>query len=331
MDSHPVIVNLLCSVGKQKGVTKLLHDLLPENQHLVEPEDVERNASLAEKIVGAYIASSNIPSDPAVQDFLDKLPNLKILSFMGIGINRISLEWAKKKGLRIGHVGSNVSVDTADIAVIHMAVTARNFLQSLKAGMGKEDVELFPWHLQGHSLSGSTVGIIGMGNIGYQVAVRSYAFGMKIVYHQRNRRSEAEEKAVGAEFFPYLMDMLPQCDFVIITCPLTPQTHGLIGREQFKVMKKTATLVNVARGKIVDQEALYDVLKNKEIHAAALDVTDPEPLPRDHPLLSLPNIMITPHCGTNTFETRRAIIVEALENMECALQGKPMPSEVLLE
>lgn len=331
MNFRPLVLNFLCSTGDHEDFGKSFHDIILQKEDMVYPEDLKKDSTLAEKIVGAYVSSSCTPSDPVPQDFLEKLPNLKSVIFLGIGINRISLKWAKNKGLRIGHTGNEVSADTADIAVIHMAVTARNFLQSLRAGMGKEEVELFPWHLQGHSLSGSTVGIIGMGNIGYKVAVRSYAFGMKIVYHQRNRRSEAEEKAVGAEFFPYLMDMLPQCDFVIITCPLTPQTHGLIGREQFKVMKKTATLVNVARGKIVDQEALFDVLKNEEIHAAALDVTDPEPLPRDHPLLSLPNIMITPHCGTNTFETRRAIIVEALENMECALQGKPMPSEVLLE
>lgn len=331
MTSLPVVVNFLGFFNNEKGTDKLLDEFISDKHRLVYPEDVERDPLLAERVVGGYIESSGYCSKLCPQEFFEKLPNLKVLSFTGVGVDRISLEWAKQRGIRIGYCGNEVSNNTADFAFLLMAGTARKLIQSVKAGMGQKQPDLFPWHIQGHSLTGSTVGIIGMGNIGYKLAVRSYAFDMKIVYHQRNKRSEADEKAVGAIFFPNLMDMLPVCDYVVISCPLTSQTQGLIGREQFKMMKKTATLVNVARGRIVDQEALYEVLKNKEIRAAGLDVTEPEPLPRDHPLLSLPNIIITPHCGTNTFETRRAVIEQAMENMECGLQGKPMPNEVRLE
>ena len=130
MASNPMIINLLGSAAKQKDTEELLRDLLSGKQNLVEPEEIDQDPTLAEKIVGGYVASSSIPSDPSPQEFFDKLPNLKVMSFFGTGVNRISLEWARKKGLRIGHTGTEVCADTADIAIIHMAVTARKFLQS---------------------------------------------------------------------------------------------------------------------------------------------------------------------------------------------------------
>ena len=130
MTFRPLVLNLLFSANNQEQFHKLFCDVILEKEDIIHPEDLEDDSTLAEKILGAYVASSNTPSDPAPQDFLDKLPNIKTVSFVGTGINLISLEWAKKKGLRIGHTGTVVCADTADIAVIHMTVTARNFLPS---------------------------------------------------------------------------------------------------------------------------------------------------------------------------------------------------------
>lgn len=130
MNFRPLVLNFLCSTGDHEDFGKSFHDIILQKEDMVYPEDLKKDSTLAEKIVGAYVSSSCTPSDPVPQDFLEKLPNLKSVIFLGIGINRISLKWAKNKGLRIGHTGNEVSADTADIAVIHMAVTARNFLQS---------------------------------------------------------------------------------------------------------------------------------------------------------------------------------------------------------
>ena len=130
MDSRPLVLNFLCSTGKQEDFGKQFCDIILQKEDLVYPKDLDLDPTLAEKIVGGYVSSSYIPSDPSPQEFFDKLPNLMAVSFLGVGVNRISLEWAKKKGLRIGHTGTEVCADTADIAIIHMAVTARKFLQS---------------------------------------------------------------------------------------------------------------------------------------------------------------------------------------------------------
>src|SRR5262249_5948094 len=140
-------------------------------------------------------------------------------------------------------------------------------------------------------------------------------------------RSEEAEVAFKAQYSAR-DDLLARSDYVVLTVPLTPQTRGLIGRAELARMKPTATLVNVARGPVVDQDALAEVLAARRIHAAALDVTDPEPLPRNHPLLKLDNVIITPHLGSATVETRRRMAQAAVENLLAGLEGKPLPYRV---
>ncbi|TNN61362.1 Glyoxylate/hydroxypyruvate reductase B [Liparis tanakae] len=181
----------------------------------------------------------------------------------------------------------------------------------------------------GVEVSGATLGIVGMGDVGYRVAQRSVGFGMKVLYHGRTRRSVGDEEAVGAVFCP-LEDLLSRADFVVVAVKLTVDTRRLIGRRELSLMKPTATLVNVSRGLVVDQEALVAALQSGGIRAAALDVTHPEPLPRDHPLLFLPNVLITPHIGISTHATARAIVERMLQNGEAAVNGQPVPDEVRL-
>eukprot|EP00747_Dinoflagellata_sp_TGD_P107106 gnl/TRDRNA2_/TRDRNA2_170029_c0_seq1.p2 gnl/TRDRNA2_/TRDRNA2_170029_c0~~gnl/TRDRNA2_/TRDRNA2_170029_c0_seq1.p2 ORF type:complete len:185 (+),score=30.74 gnl/TRDRNA2_/TRDRNA2_170029_c0_seq1:289-843(+) len=160
-----------------------------------------------------------------------------------------------------------------------------------------------------------------MGRIGFEVAKRARGFGMKVLYHNRSRRSTEEEAEIAAEYCAALPDLLKKSDHVVLVCPLSAETRGLIGEAQLRMMKPTATLVNVARGPVVDTAAITQALKEKWIFAAGLDVTDPEPLPRDHPLLGLGNLVILPHRGSATTATRRAMSDLCMANLLAGLKG----------
>ncbi|NXF96688.1 GRHPR reductase, partial [Eubucco bourcierii] len=190
------------------------------------------------------------------------------------------------------------------------------------------DTKHFAVDWLGVEVTRATLGIIGMGSIGYKVAQRARAFSMRILYHNRNRRRKEEEEAVGAHYCERMEELLQQSDFVMLAVNLTPQTHKLIGRKELELMKPTATLINISRGLVIDQDALVEALQNHIIRGAALDVTYPEPLPRGHPLLRLKNVIITPHAGTATLQAVQAMAAEAIANMLAALRGQPIPSQV---
>ena len=174
-------------------------------------------------------------------------------------------------------------------------------------------------------LAGKTLGIVGMGDIGSRVVKRAFASDMRVIYHNRRRRSDDE--ALGAAYVSF-EELLQTSDFVLVTVPLTRETEGMFGKKQFEAMKQGARFINIARGKIVDTEALYDALSSGHIAYAALDVTDPEPLPGTHKLLTLDNITVTPHIASSTVETRDAMAKLAAENILAGLNGEPMPAEV---
>ena len=179
----------------------------------------------------------------------------------------------------------------------------------------------------GQDLADSTLCVIGMGKIGLEVAKRALAFEMRVVYHNRSRRTD-----VGEEF-GYCADLkaaLGASDFVCISTPLTTETHHFIGWDELCLMKRNAILVNIARGPVVDNEALYRAVRDGIIAGAGLDVTEPEPIPSDHPLLTLPNVVITPHIGSSTVRTRRGMAVLAARNIVARLRGEAMPSCVNL-
>ncbi|KPP67746.1 hypothetical protein Z043_113626, partial [Scleropages formosus] len=204
-------------------------------------------------------------------------------------------------------VNCGVGVDHLDIALINSFGVKTDSL---------------PESSMGTDVSGATLGIIGMGRIGYQVAKRAKGFDMKILYHNRNRR------AVGAVYCEKLDELLHKSDFVMVIVNLSPQTHKLIGTREIAMMKPTATLINISRGLVVDQDALLDALQRRAIRAAALDVTYPEPLPRDHPLLALPNVIVLPHMGTHTVETMRVLVETMVNDALAAISGKEPPNEV---
>ncbi len=183
-----------------------------------------------------------------------------------------------------------------------------------------------PLWLCGPTLAGSTVGIVGLGRIGLEVAKRLQPFKVSnFLYSGRSEKSEAKE--VNAKYVSF-EDLLKASDFVIITCALTPETQGMFNKSSFKLMKKSAILVNSSRGGVVNQEDLYEALKSGEIRAAGLDVTTPEPLPTSSPLLQLENCLVLPHIGSATEETRQQMSELTANNILAALQGKQMPAQI---
>ncbi len=178
----------------------------------------------------------------------------------------------------------------------------------------------------GHDLEGATLGIVGLGQIGLAVAKRAHVSGMKVIYANRNPR--ADDAVTGAAYRPFGA-LLAEADCVVLLVPLSPETRGLIGTEQLQRMKRTATLVNVGRGAIVDTDALVRALDAKTIAGAALDVTDPEPLPPGHPLTGRDDVVIVPHVGSATFETRARMAMLAAENLIDFFEGREPRTRVL--
>ncbi|KFO73238.1 hypothetical protein N303_06807, partial [Cuculus canorus] len=262
------------------------------------------------------------------EELLQSLPNLKIVASSGVGIDHLDLKLLSGYGVKASNTPFIVSSDTADLAMALMLASSRRLVEGYQMAVSP-DTEYFPADWLGDAVSGATLGIIGMGSIGYKVAERAKAFEMKILYHNRNRRNKEEESAVGAVYCEKIHHLLQQSDFVLLSVNLMPATHKLIGKRELELMKPTATLINVSRGLVVDQDALVEALQNKVIKAAALDVTYPEPLPRDHPLLKLKNVIITPHMGTATKKTRLLMMENMIKSIQAGLMGLPIPHEVL--
>ena len=258
---------------------------------------------------------------------LDAAPAARVVSNNGVGVDHIDLSAAAARGIPVGNTPGVLNGATADQAFALLLAAGRRLVEGDRYARGPDFHRFDPSYMLGREVHGATLGIIGMGRIGEQVARRARGFGMTVVYCNR-RRNEAAEVALGATFAP-LDDLLERSDYVVLTVPLTTETRGLIGRAELARMKPTASLVNVARGAVVDVDALSDALRGRRLHAAALDVTDPEPLPRDHPILSLPNVIITPHLGSATVETRRRMAELSVDNLMLGLAGKPLLHAVL--
>jgi len=258
---------------------------------------------------------------------LDAAPAVRVVSNNGVGVDHIDVAAAAARGVVVGNTPGVLNGATADLAFALLLAAGRRLVEGDRYARGPDFHRFDPSYMLGREVHGATLGIVGMGRIGEQVARRGRGFGMTVLYCNR-RRNEAAEVALGATFAP-LDDLLERSDYVVLTVPLSAETRGLIGRAELARMKPTASLVNVARGAVVDVAALADALRDRRIHAAALDVTDPEPLPRDHPILALPNVIITPHLGSATVETRRRMAEVSVDNLMLGLAGKPLLHAVL--
>ncbi|MFM7150295.1 MAG: 2-hydroxyacid dehydrogenase [Gemmataceae bacterium] len=257
---------------------------------------------------------------------MDQFPHLKVISNFGVGVDHIDLEAARTRGIPVGNTPGILDGATADMAFTLLLASARRLVEGDRYARSPQFTRYDPSFMLGREVHHSTLGIIGMGRIGLQVARRARGFDMKILYHNRQPRPEAEQQT-GARWVSK-NDLLQQSNFVVLTVPLTESTRHLIGWNELCLMKPTAILVNVARGPVIDTEALTEALRVRKIDGAALDVTDPEPLPRDHPILRLDNLTLAPHLGSATEETRQRMADLSIANLLAGLAGQPLVHEV---
>ena len=265
-------------------------------------------------------------SDTIDRDMLESAANLKVISNLAVGFNNIDIEAAKEKGIIVTNTPDVLTETTADLAFGLLLATARRFNSAEKDLRQGGWLSWTPMGFTGMDIHGTTVGIIGMGRIGEAVARRAKGFNMHVLYHNRNRKLETEEK-YDVEYVE-LDDLLKQADHVVILVPFTEETKEMIGERELSLMKKTATLISVSRGGIVDEVALYDALKNETIFAAGLDVFETEPIPLRHPLLTLPNVTAVPHIGSASVETRRAMMKMNVEAITDVLEGREPKDQV---
>jgi glyoxylate reductase len=257
---------------------------------------------------------------------LDRFAGVKVVSNFGVGVDHIDVPAATARGIPVGNTPGILDGATADLAFALILAAGRRLVEGDRYARSPRFTHYDPSYMLGREVHSSTLGIIGMGRIGRQVAQRAQGFGMRVLYHNRTRNNEAE-MALKAQYVTR-DELLAAADYVVLTVPLTAETRGLIGANELAKMKPTAVLVNVARGAVVEKEALTEALIARRIFAAALDVTDPEPLPRNHPLLTLDNVIITPHLGSATEETRRRMAEMSIENLFAGLEGEPLPHRV---
>jgi glyoxylate reductase len=254
-------------------------------------------------------------TDPVDAALIAAAPRLRAISNYAVGVDNVDVEAAAARGIPVGNTPDVLTESTADLALALMLGIARRLAEGeafVKAG---EWATWEPDLMLGRDLHGATVGIVGHGRIGQAVGRRVEGFGCEVLTHTRNG---------GVP----LGELLERSDFVTLHCPLTPDTRGLIDAEALRRMKPTAYLVNTARGPVVDTDALAGALGAGELAGAALDVTDPEPLPGGHPLLDAPNLLVVPHIASATHATRGRMADIAVDNLLAGLAGEPMPHSV---
>lgn len=265
-------------------------------------------------------------TDRIDEQLMDAGSDLKVISQIAVGFDNINVAAATARGISVGNTPGVLTDATADFTFALLMAAARRISEGIDfVREGRWDT----WGLTlllGQSVYGATLGLIGFGRIGKAVAKRAQGFDMKIIYHDRQQDGEAEE-VFGAEYHS-LDDLLSESDYVSLHVNLNDATYHLIGSRELELMKPTAVLINTARGPVVDPDALYKALEENKIAYAALDVTDPEPIPVDNKLLSLANIIIVPHIASATISSRTKMCMMAIENLVAGIAGEPLPFPV---
>ncbi|HDD60911.1 MAG TPA: D-glycerate dehydrogenase [Chloroflexi bacterium] len=261
--------------------------------------------------------------DPISSEIINQAPLLKVVSNMAVGTDNINVKSCTSLGIPVGHTPGVLTDGTADLTIALLLSVSRRLAAANQDARDGKWLSWEPTGWLGRDLKDATVGIIGLGKIGSAVAERLKPFGCKLIFNNRSPLPDQETNLNARQVD--LDELLTTSNFICLHVPLTQETIGLIGKEEFEKMKPTTIMINTARGPVVTTDALIEALQNNQILAAGLDVTDPEPLPPDHPLYQLPNCFITPHIGSATANTRRVMAGIAIRNLKAGIQGKPLP------
>lgn len=280
------------------------------------PETVAQHADAFTRAEGLLGSSEKV--DAAL---LDKMPALRATSTISVGYDNFDVDALNNRQILLMHTPYALTETVADTLMALVLSTARRVVEvaeRVKAGEWTKSIGP-DWF--GVDVHGKTLGIVGMGRIGLALAQRAhFGFNMPVLYNARRHHQEAEERFDAR--YCELDTLLQEADYVCLILPLTDETHHMIGKAEFKKMKKSAIFINAGRGPVVDEKALIDALQQGEIHAAGLDVFEQEPLPVDSPLLSMANVVALPHIGSATHETRYNMAATAVDNLIDALKGK---------
>lgn len=260
------------------------------------------------------------------ESLLKKAKKLKVVSNMAVGYNNIDVKAAKERGITVTNTPGVLTETTADLTFALLMATSRRIIESDNYLKNGKWTTWSPMQLTGQDVFGATLGIIGMGRIGEAIAKRAKGFDMDILYHNRSRKLDVEEN-LGVQYVE-MEELLKQSDFVVIMTPYTPETKNLISKQELSLMKKSGILINTSRGGIVDENALYEALKNNDIWAAGLDVYETEPISLDNALLELPNVVTLPHIGSASIKTRLKMAELAAENLIAGVMDK-QPAHVV--
>jgi glyoxylate reductase len=291
------------------------------------PEDLPPTYEHIRQKVAACDGLVALLTDRIDAPLLDAAPKLKVVSNYAVGFNNIDIPAATARGIAVGNTPGVLTDATADMAFCLLIAAARRLVDGYQYGQAGRWHTWEPLGHLGQDLAGRTVGIVGMGRIGYAMAKRCHGgWDMRVLYYDQ-RRSEPAERDLGAKLVD-LDTLLAESDFVSIHTDLNEQTRGLFNAERFRKMKPTAVLVNTARGPIVVEKDLIEALRTGVIFAAGLDVTDPEPPPADSLLFHTPNLIVAPHIASATFGTRNAMADICARNLIAGVTGQPLPCSV---
>ena len=312
---------------KRVFLTRTLHDFALKElkkQYDIEihsgkiPIPKKRLASKIKDIDGLIC----FPYDMIGRELIDCAKNLKAISTYSVGFDHIDTEYAKKRKIRVGYTPEVLTGATADLAFSLMLDLMRRVSEgdrTIRNGKWKEIYGAYDY--VGTDLQDKTLGIFGMGRIGSALAKRAKSFDMNIIYHNRNKVSKTKEKTLGVKYVTF-EKLLAQSDVISIHVPHSKQTDQLFDKKILKKMKNSSFLINTARGKIINENHLIEALKNRIIAGAGLDVFESEPIGKRHPLTKIDNVVLAPHIGSSTKETRSKMAKITIENLQLGIVGK---------
>lgn len=306
---------------------KGLHKIKEQFDAEVWPEYAPPPKKVIIEKVAEVDALATLLSDKIDAEVFDAAPNLKIVSQLAVGFDNIDVKDATERGIYVTNTPGVLTETTADFAWALLMAVARRVVEADKyVRNGKWKVGWHPTMFQGRDVYGATLGIIGLGRIGSAIAKRAKGFDMKVLYHDVVRRQDLE-KRLNLEYVE-IDTLLQKADFVTVNVPLLKDTYHLIDEKKLRLMKKTAILINNARGPVIDEKALYKALTEGWIAGAGLDVFEQEPTPTNNPLLTLENIVVAPHISSASFETRSKMAEMVAENLIAFFEGKVPPNLV---